>query len=81
MFALVMLDLIEPFIQERVPANEMHSPRDFHQAAAQRLLRIRQASWNDQQDLKVTLIYRVENRWRASVPARPQLKYETVNTI
>lgn len=37
------LDLIEPFIQERVPANEMHSPRDSHQAAAQRLLRIRQA--------------------------------------
>lgn len=75
------LDLIEPFLQERFPANEMHSLRHFHQAAAQWLLRIRQASWNDQQDLKVTLIYRVENHRRASVPTRPQLKYGTVNLI
>lgn len=75
------LDLIEPFILERIPANDVHSPRDFLQAAAQWLLRIRQTSGNDQQDLKVTFIYRVENRWRASAPARPQLKYETADVI
>lgn len=55
------LDLIEPFIQERAPASDVHSQR-LSEAAARWLLRIRQTSRNDQQDLKVTLIYRVENR-------------------
>lgn len=64
------LHLIEPFLQERFPGKEMHWLRHFLQAVAQWLSWIRQASWNDQQDLKVILIYRVENHWRASVPCK-----------
>lgn len=54
------LCLIEQSLQEREQASEKHTVTvSSRQSTAQWVLRIRQSTWNDQKDLKVTLIYKV----------------------